>query len=48
VGASVGLALLRSNDPVTSADLERGGFEVDVAGDRYDITVSLTAPLGGG
>ncbi|HET9421021.1 MAG TPA: FAD-dependent oxidoreductase [Nocardioides sp.] len=48
VGASVGLALLRSNDPVTSADLERGGFEVDVAGDRHDITVSLSAPLSGG
>jgi 4-methylaminobutanoate oxidase (formaldehyde-forming) len=48
VGASVGLALLRSNDPVTAADLERGGFEVDVAGERHHITVSLSAPLTGG
>ena len=47
VGASVGLVLLRSDGPVTSADLARGGFEVDVAGDRHDITVSLTAPLSG-
>ena len=47
VGASVGLALLRSDGPVTSADLERGGFAVDVAGDQHDITVSLSAPLRG-
>ncbi len=45
VGASVGLALLRSDGPVTAADLAEGGFEVDVAGERHEITVSLAAPL---
>ena len=45
VGASVGLALLRSNGPVTRVDLERGGFQVDVAGQRVDVRVSLSAPL---
>ncbi len=45
VAASVGLALLRSDGPVTRVDLERGGFQVDVAGERYDIQVSLAALL---
>ena len=45
VGASVGLALLRSDGPVTAADLAEGGFEVDVAGERHQVTVSLAAPL---
>ncbi|MDQ4053765.1 MAG: FAD-dependent oxidoreductase [Actinomycetota bacterium] len=45
VGASVGLALLRSEDAVTGDDLRRGGFEVDVAGERHDLRVSLTPPL---
>ena len=45
VGASVGLALLRSVGPVTPADLEQGGFQVDVAGERYDVQVSLKPPL---
>jgi glycine cleavage system aminomethyltransferase T/glycine/D-amino acid oxidase-like deaminating enzyme len=46
VGASVGLALLRSDGPVTGDDLRRGGFEVDVAGRTYGARVSLAAPLG--
>ena len=45
VGASVGLVLLRSDGPVTSDDLSRGGFEVDVAGDRHAVRVTLAAPL---
>ncbi len=45
VGVSVGLALLRSDGPVTRADLERGGFQVDVAGERFALWMSLTAPL---
>ncbi len=45
VGSSVGLALLRSDGPVTRDDLERGVFEVDVAGERFALRVSLTAPL---
>ena len=45
VGSSVGLALLRSDGPVTRVDLERGGFQVDVAGERFKIQASLKAPL---
>jgi 4-methylaminobutanoate oxidase (formaldehyde-forming) len=45
VGASVGLLLLRSDGPVTAADLAEGGFEVDVAGVRHPLEVSLSAPL---
>jgi glycine cleavage system aminomethyltransferase T/glycine/D-amino acid oxidase-like deaminating enzyme len=45
VGASVGLALLRSDGPVTRADLELRGFQVDVAGERFALRVSLAAPL---
>ena len=45
VGACVGLALLRSDGPVREADLAGGGFEVDVAGRRYGVRLSLRAPL---
>ena len=45
VGASVGLAYLRHEGPVTSAWLGEGGFEVDVAGERHPVVVSLKAPL---
>jgi glycine cleavage system aminomethyltransferase T/glycine/D-amino acid oxidase-like deaminating enzyme len=45
VGACVGLALLRSEGPVTGDDLALGGFQVDVAGERHDVEVSLRAPL---
>ncbi len=49
VGAAVGLASLRLGGPVaapvTSADLARGGFEVDVAGVRHPARVTLRAPL---
>jgi len=46
VGASVGLALLRRDEPVTSDWLEAGGFQVDVGGDRFAVHCSLRAPLG--
>jgi 4-methylaminobutanoate oxidase (formaldehyde-forming) len=45
VGACVGLALLRHDGPITSEWLSAGGFEVDVAGDRYAVRCSLEAPL---
>ncbi len=45
VGASVGLAYLRSEGPVTSDALAAGRFEVDVAGERCGVRLSLKAPL---
>jgi glycine cleavage system aminomethyltransferase T len=49
VGACVGLAYLRCEGPPTAESLaavnDRGGFEVDVAGDRFRAHVSLSAPL---
>jgi 4-methylaminobutanoate oxidase (formaldehyde-forming) len=45
VGSCVGLAYLRSEGPVTADDLGRSGFQVDVAGDLFDVRVSLRAPL---
>jgi len=45
VGASVGLAYLRRDEPVTAAWLTEGGFEVDLGGARIAVTVSLKAPL---
>lgn len=45
VGSSVGLGYLRHDGPVTADWLAAGGFEVDVAGERYGVRVSLKAPL---
>jgi 4-methylaminobutanoate oxidase (formaldehyde-forming) len=45
VRASVGLAYLRSDGPVTSESLAAGRFEVDVAGERFGVRLSLKAPL---
>ncbi len=45
VGSCVGLAYLRSEGPVTADDLARGGFQVDVAGERHDVHLSLKAPV---
>jgi 4-methylaminobutanoate oxidase (formaldehyde-forming) len=45
VGASVGLAYLRSDGPVTTDSLSAGRFEVDVAGERFGVRLSLKAPL---
>jgi len=45
VGRSVGLAYLRHDAPVTAEFLAEGGYEVDVAGDRRPVRLSLKAPL---
>ena len=45
VGASVGLAYLRRDEPVTAAWLAEGGYEVDLAGVRIPVTATLKAPL---
>ncbi|GAA4745132.1 FAD-dependent oxidoreductase [Nocardioides endophyticus] len=45
VGSCVGLGYLRHDGPVTSDWLAAGGFEVDVAGERYAVRASLRAPL---
>jgi glycine cleavage system aminomethyltransferase T/glycine/D-amino acid oxidase-like deaminating enzyme len=45
VGACVGLAYLRSDGPVTADQLARATYEVDVAGERYAVRLSLKAPL---
>ncbi len=45
VGACVGLALLRSDGPVRQDDLDASAFEVDLAGERHPIRVSLSPPL---
>ena len=46
VGSCVGLAYLRHDAAVTSDWLAEGGFEVDVAGERFPVRVTLAAPLG--
>ena len=45
VGASVGLAYLRRTKAVTGEWLAKGGFEVDLAGERLPVTATLKAPL---
>jgi 4-methylaminobutanoate oxidase (formaldehyde-forming) len=45
VGASVGLALLRSNRPVRQEDLDASAFELDLAGTLLPARVTLKAPL---
>lgn len=45
VWASVGLAQLRHDGPVTSEWLAEGGFESDVGGRRCGVRLSLKAPL---
>jgi len=37
--------VLRADGPVSRELLAAGGYEVDVAGDRFPVTLSLTAPL---
>ena len=41
LGGAVGLAFVGSDGPVTKDWLDGAGWEVDIAGDRYDATVSL-------
>jgi len=45
VGACVGLAYVRHDAPVSADWLAAGGFEVDVAGERHGVRLSLKAPL---
>jgi glycine cleavage system aminomethyltransferase T/glycine/D-amino acid oxidase-like deaminating enzyme len=45
VGSCVGLALVRADGPVSRELLAAGGYEVDVAGERFPVTLSLSAPL---
>jgi 4-methylaminobutanoate oxidase (formaldehyde-forming) len=45
VGACVGLALLRADGPVRQHDLDAASYEIDLAGERLGIRVSLRAPL---
>ena len=45
VGACVGLAYLRSDGPVRAEQLAAGRFEIDVAGERHGVRLSLRAPL---
>ncbi|WP_151082353.1 GcvT family protein [Nocardioides cynanchi] len=45
VGACVGLALLRADGPVRQDDLAAARWEVDLAGERLGLRVSLRAPL---
>ncbi|GAW48324.1 FAD dependent oxidoreductase [Nocardioides sp. PD653] len=45
VGSCVGLALLRAGGPVTADWLAAGTHEVDVAGERHAVRLSLKAPL---
>ncbi|HET7070193.1 MAG TPA: FAD-dependent oxidoreductase [Nocardioides sp.] len=45
VGTSVGLALLRADRPVRQGDLDASAFEIDLAGTRHPVRVTLRAPL---
>ncbi|HET8665807.1 MAG TPA: FAD-dependent oxidoreductase [Nocardioides sp.] len=45
VGASVGLALLRSDRPVRQEDLDGEAFAIDLAGELVPVRVTLGAPL---
>lgn len=45
VGACVGLGYLRHDGPVTADWLDAGSFEVDVAGERHGVRLTLKAPL---
>jgi glycine cleavage system aminomethyltransferase T/glycine/D-amino acid oxidase-like deaminating enzyme len=45
VGASVGLALLRTDRPVRQDDLDAWSFTIDLAGELHPARVTLAAPL---
>jgi glycine cleavage system aminomethyltransferase T/glycine/D-amino acid oxidase-like deaminating enzyme len=45
VGACVGLALLRAEGPVREDDLAAATYEIDLAGRRLELRMSLQAPL---
>ncbi|MDH3730217.1 MAG: FAD-dependent oxidoreductase [Acidimicrobiia bacterium] len=44
LGGAVGLAMIEAGEPVTQSYLDRGAWEVDIAGARYPAQASL-APL---
>jgi 4-methylaminobutanoate oxidase (formaldehyde-forming) len=41
LGAAVGLAFVSSDEKITKDWLDAGTWQVDIAGERYDATVSL-------
>jgi len=41
LGGAVGLAMVQADEPVDPAWLERGAWEVDIAGGRYPAIASL-------
>ena len=45
VGRSVGLGYVKADDAITQAWLDSGDYTVDVAGQRWPVTVTLKAPL---
>lgn len=45
LGAAVGLASVRADEPVTQAWIDAGSWEVDIAGRRHPARVSLTPHL---
>jgi glycine cleavage system aminomethyltransferase T/glycine/D-amino acid oxidase-like deaminating enzyme len=45
VGAAVGLAYVRADQPVTQDWLDDATYDIDVAGDRYGARLTLRAPL---
>jgi 4-methylaminobutanoate oxidase (formaldehyde-forming) len=45
LGAAVGLAYVRADEPVTQTLLDAAAYEIDVAGDRFPARLTLKAPL---
>jgi len=41
LGGAVGLAMVEADVPITTAWIDEGNWEVDVAGSRYPAQVSL-------
>ena len=41
LGGAVGLAMIKGAEPVNASYLESGSWEVEIAGARYPVTVSL-------
>ena len=41
LGGAVGLAMIEASEPITQAYLDRGSWEVDIAGTRYPAQASL-------
>jgi 4-methylaminobutanoate oxidase (formaldehyde-forming) len=43
LGGAVGLAMIEADEPITKAYLEEGEWEIDIAGQRYPLEVSLAS-----